>query len=370
MVFLLIRFREKYAVILSILVFALLGVLLLTSSAVHATPSKISRKKKEALEIKAQVDKIDQELEEAVEAYNASTIQLHAIQKQIEIKRRELEQLKAELEKSNQILNERLVEIYKRGDTDFLSVLLSTSDYDDFVSRLQFLIRISEKDHEIFESFSASKKRVEETKAKLEEEKGKQTLIQQELVAKKREIESRLEDRKKLLTSIEKEIARLIKEEEEHQARLRREALRRALLARQKSENYATPVSSGVGGKIVEIAKSYLGCPYHWAAPLSDGRCPTGQHAVCFDCSGLTMWCYQKVGIYLLHSAAWQYANMQPVAYEDLEPGDLIFFGRDGVSHVGIYVGDGNFLHAPRTGDVVRIQPLSCRDDFIGAGRP
>ncbi|MDP3012873.1 MAG: hypothetical protein Q8M92_01435, partial [Candidatus Subteraquimicrobiales bacterium] len=225
MVFSLDRPKKKYKTIFCCALLALISVFLLTSSLVYATPSNISKKKKEAVQIKAQIDEIDRELEEAVETYNAATIQLHEIQKQIVVKRQELEKVNAELERSIEILNARMVEIYKRGDTDFLSVLLSTCDYEDFVLRLDFLVRISEQDHNIFKKFTDTKKLAEEAKAKLEEERTRQAIVRQELNAKKKEIESRLGERKKLLASIEKEIARLIKEEEGRQARLRAEAM-------------------------------------------------------------------------------------------------------------------------------------------------
>jgi peptidoglycan DL-endopeptidase CwlO len=98
---------------------------------------------------------------------------------------------------------------------------------------------------------------------------------------------------------------------------------------------------------VVAIALRYLGIPYRWA-----GASPsTG-----FDCSGLVMYVYAQVGISLPHSSYAQWGMGTPVSRADLEPGDLVFF--NGESHVGIYIGGGQFVHAPHTGDVVKISSL------------
>ncbi|HZT91978.1 MAG TPA: C40 family peptidase [Gaiellaceae bacterium] len=102
-----------------------------------------------------------------------------------------------------------------------------------------------------------------------------------------------------------------------------------------------------------QIAMRYLGIRYQWG-----GASP----ATGFDCSGLVMYVYAQLGISLPHYAAAQYQMGVPVARADLQPGDLVFF--DGLNHVGIYIGGGEMIHAPHTGDVVKIEAIS---DF-GAG--
>jgi len=91
----------------------------------------------------------------------------------------------------------------------------------------------------------------------------------------------------------------------------------------------------------------YLGTPYVWG-----GASPGG-----FDCSGLVVFAYSQLGISLPHytGALWNVGT--PVSSDQLEPGDLVFFY--GLGHVGIYIGGGQFIHAPHTGDVVKISSLS-----------
>ena len=109
------------------------------------------------------------------------------------------------------------------------------------------------------------------------------------------------------------------------------------------------------------IALQYLGVTYVWG-----GSSP----ATGFDCSGLVMYVFAQVGVSLPHNAAAQYGYGSPVPRDQLAPGDLVFF--DGLGHVGIYIGGGQFVHAPHTGDVVKISSLSeswYAATYVGARR-
>jgi cell wall-associated NlpC family hydrolase len=101
---------------------------------------------------------------------------------------------------------------------------------------------------------------------------------------------------------------------------------------------------------VVSLALQYLGIPYKWG-----GTSPTTG----FDCSGLVQYVYAQVGISLPHYtvAQWKYSGAVPVAKNKLQPGDLVFF--NGLDHVGIYLGYGDFIDAPHTGATVEIDSLS-----------
>jgi cell wall-associated NlpC family hydrolase len=122
-----------------------------------------------------------------------------------------------------------------------------------------------------------------------------------------------------------------------------------------------------VGSRAAAIAQQYLGVPYVWggASPI------TG-----FDCSGLALYVYGRLGISLTHYTGAQFNQGARVAREELQPGDLVFFHDDparGPQHEGIYIGGGQFVHAPHTGDVVRIASLddaSWGFGYVGAVRP
>jgi cell wall-associated NlpC family hydrolase len=119
--------------------------------------------------------------------------------------------------------------------------------------------------------------------------------------------------------------------------------------------NAPPPPGSGAAGAIA-AAETRLGDPYVWGAAG-----PTS-----FDCSGLVQWAYAQVGISLPHYSGSQYDDGIKIPMSDLEPGDLVFFANPG-DHVAIYIGGGQIIEAPHTGDVVHIIPMSS--EFVLAVR-
>ncbi len=113
----------------------------------------------------------------------------------------------------------------------------------------------------------------------------------------------------------------------------------------------------------VDLASGLIGSPYRWG-----GATPAG-----FDCSGLVYYTYRKAGLEVPRTSQQQFHAAQPVPIASAEPGDLVFFGQRGrISHVGIYIGDEQFIHAPESGRTVTVASLSdgyYRARFAGAGR-
>ncbi len=120
--------------------------------------------------------------------------------------------------------------------------------------------------------------------------------------------------------------------------------------------------AAGGAGAAVSAAESQIGVPYHWG-----GESP----GVGFDCSGLTQWAWGRAGVSIPRTAQEQYDAIEHVSLSALEPGDLVFWGSSsgGISHVGMYVGGGEVVHAPQTGEVVHAQPI-WNSGLVGAGRP
>ena len=194
--------------------------------------------------------------------------------------------------------------------------------------------------------------------------------------AQRSSIEGQLAERQRLLSSIKDQIASLEAAERLRQAAARSRRLRRASAPRSSQpdrgraggarsqadsveEAIAPPPDARYGG-VVGIAMQYLGTPYVWG-----GASPCG-----FDCSGFIMYVFGQIGVSLPHHAASQYGMGSPVSRDQLQPGDLVFF--NGLGHVGIYIGGGQFVHSPHTGDVVKISSLSdswYASTWVGARR-
>ncbi|WP_405575563.1 NlpC/P60 family protein [Streptomyces sp. NBC_01167] len=139
--------------------------------------------------------------------------------------------------------------------------------------------------------------------------------------------------------------------------------------------------TTGQAGTAVNAARSMLGKPYSWgggnANGPSNGICcspggSSGSSVAGFDCSGLTLYAYAQAGIRLPRTAAQQYAASKPVKPGQVRPGDLVFYGSSATSihHVGIYVGNGWMIDAPRPGTRVRYSPMDTMPDLFAVGRP
>ncbi|MFC9282788.1 NlpC/P60 family protein [Streptomyces collinus] len=131
----------------------------------------------------------------------------------------------------------------------------------------------------------------------------------------------------------------------------------------------------------INAATRMIGTPYSWGggneSGPSTGTCcspkgRSGAETSGFDCSGLTLYAYAKAGIALPRTAAQQYAASEPVKPGQVRPGDLVFYGSSlsSIHHVGIYIGGGWILDAPRPGTEVRFDPMDTMPDLIAVARP
>jgi peptidoglycan DL-endopeptidase CwlO len=342
-----IRLTRRQAFVVAVL--ALLAASLFTAAA--ARPSPVTSKQAQAQDVLAQIQSIDASLEKVVEAYNASQIKLDAIKEEQRVNEHRLEIARTNFKQAQVFLQQRLVALYTSEDQSTLEILLGASSLDDLLDRVDTVNRLSEQDTRIIGEVKHFRTEIKQREAKLERARNEQERVVAEQAAKKASIESQLAARQRLLSSIKSEIERLKRQEAAQQARLVNQAETRL------SGGGGNP--AGHAGGVVGIAMNYLGVPYVWG-----GASPSG-----FDCSGFTMYVYAQVGISLPHNAAMQYGMGSAVGREFLQPGDLVFF--NGLGHVGLYIGGGQFIHAPHTGDVVKISSLTdwYASTYVGARR-
>jgi peptidoglycan DL-endopeptidase CwlO len=356
------------------LVIALALAFALTAASATADPGTIASKEAEAQSVFGQIQQLDSSLERAIEAYNLATVKLNRIKHDLSENRVALGVAKKSLGRAQVQLSKRLVEIYTTGDQNAgLAVLLGASSLDDMLGRMDAADRVSQQDTLVLRQVTRFKREVQRRNRFLKHAHAEQVQVVAERNAARASVESQLGQRRQLLSSIRGEIAHLKAAEAARQAQLQREA--EARLTQQQADQRqaslaptvpvtapSTPPTSAPPshyGGVVGIAMRYLGTPYVWG-----GASPAG-----FDCSGFVMYVYSQVGVSLPHSSYAQYGYGSAVSSGDLQAGDLVFF--DGLGHVGIYIGGGQFIHSPHTGDVVKISSISgwYASTFVGARR-
>ncbi|MFJ4717467.1 NlpC/P60 family protein [Streptomyces sp. NPDC088785] len=148
-----------------------------------------------------------------------------------------------------------------------------------------------------------------------------------------------------------------------------------------KGGKRGAPVTAQQGVDAAKAAQTMVGKPYSWGggngSGPSTGHCcsprgVSGAETSGFDCSGLTLYAYEQVGVTLPRTAAAQYAASEPVKPGQMRIGDLVFYGSSAsrIHHVGIYIGGGYMIDAPRPGKNVGFHPLDSMRDLFGAARP
>ncbi len=357
----------------------LASALLLTSvtPAFGVTNARIEARKRDAARAQAKLEDLSAQLEMRTEELGEVESQLEKTRASIARTEIELTKAKLDLADSQAQLAARAESIYRNGRLDPVAFFVGIADFTDLLSRVELYRRISEQDAETVVAVRDAKQRVEYAKSTLEQRESEQTALRTKAREKQAAVSAALAEQKKYLSSIRADVARLIAEERKRQERIAAERARRVAAALAAARRrHATPNIdiSHLGGShsaVVIIAMKYLGVPYVWGGTSTSG----------FDCSGLVQYCYAQAGINLPRTAREQYSagSIIPADRLDLlQPGDLVFFAYDHdpaqIHHVGIYAGSGSFIHAPQTGDVVRVSSLNeriaSRNDYVGACRP
>ena len=321
----------------------------------------IAAKKAEAQRVFAQVQALDSSLGIADERMNLANLRLAQVRHDLAVNQHELTVARKNLKSSQQMIAERLVTLYTSPQTSTLEVILGATNLDDVLARVDSANKVSSLDADVLNQVNTFRTAVVRHAAVLATARAAAKRLLAQRAAERQSVAGQLAQRRTLLSSINGQIASL------EAAQAAAEAQAAAAARAQAATNQAT-VQAALSGTVVGafattpegasvvppspyqgvvgVALSYLGTPYVWA-----GAAPGG-----FDCSGLVMYAYAQFGVSLPHSsyAMWGYGVQVPT--DQLEPGDILFF--EGLGHVGIYIGNGEFVDAPHTGDVVKVEPL------------
>jgi cell wall-associated NlpC family hydrolase len=303
-------------------------------------------------EVQARVRQLEEEATTAAEGAQEAKVKLASLNRTlagIQAKKEVQSQSVSALSKT---LSAIAVEQYKTGGLSQSLELLFSSNPALYLSAAGSLEAITRKKSVELRKFQAAKQRLTATSLTVNDKLALVQAAQKRLAAQSARATAKLAEAESLLSKLKKEdrerLARLAELEED---------------ADQASSLAAAKALSGVSGragKALQYALKQIGDKYVFGAA----------GMTYWDCSGLTMRAFQSAGVSLPHSSRAQYGYGKSIKRSDLKPGDLVFFGRP-ISHVGIYLGKGTMVHAPRSGSRVKVASASNlgRKPYVGARR-
>ena len=391
-------------------VLALSVVASMAASPLGADP--IDDARAEAARISDRLDELNLRVSILDEEYNATRAELEEVEAQLVDAEAEIEQSESERSAKLENVREYAVEAYIGGSKHSQIVAYLDSDGSDFAERESYLQAATGDKKRVLEDLRAALEDLDIEVASTEAIRGELQGLTAQLDERRDEIESVIGEQSELLAGVESELAELIREEQERRAaeaaaaaeRAEREAAAAAVAASADTADQPAPgvlaapaiepqtpapaapnnpvpaqtappqtsppataapappppppASSGRVQTVLAEAQRQLGVAYRWA-----GSTPSSG----FDCSGFTAWVWNAAGVYLPHSSRAQHSATRRVSTADMQPGDLVFFGSP-IHHVGLYVGSGQMINSPRTGDVVRYANV-YRRDLVAVGR-
>lgn len=352
-------FRKRQLVLLLVIVSAIAGLLALAGSA-GANPS-VDAKRAAAQRAWDQIKQMDVQLEQVGNRWQGAYVHLQATTKKLDSTRVTLGIARRSLHTARHALARRVISVYMEqgsGSDSTVAILFQATSLQDMIDRVEAAQRISDHDAQVVKQVTVFGNQVAAQAAALARIQASQRNLLAKVTAEKAALQAKLAERKAYIKKVKKEIASLLAEQQ-RQAAIAAAQARRAVSSYTHApvavnNQYPTvAASSPIGSQVVQYAMSRLGDSYVWGAAGPSE----------FDCSGLVVWAFQQAGRSLPHYTYDLMAGGTPISESQLEPGDLIFFYGGG--HVGIYIGGGQFVHAPHTGDVVKVSSLS--GEYSGA---
>jgi cell wall-associated NlpC family hydrolase len=231
------------------------------------------------------------------------------------------------------------------------------------VIRRKYAAAQADRDESLLDQLDRARADLTEEKAAAERAQAQADAERTQIAATTQELEAANAQQEQLLQQVNGELQQLVEEEQ------RRREAEAAARARARYAPGATgdgnpeafpnlPPPGPAAAAAIEFARAQLGKPYVYGAAGPDT----------YDCSGLTMAAWGAAGASLPHYSGAQYSRLPKVPLDAMQPGDLVFWGSGGSRHVGMYVGNGLMIHAPHTGDVVRV--AAVYGNPVGAARP
>lgn len=319
-----------------------------------------------------------------------ANVKISSKEKAITNSEKEIDKLIKEIEGKQELLDTRVRVMYINGNDSYLSYILESQGFSDFLSRMEFVKKIVSFDKDTIEELNNSRKNIENKKKTLEKEKADLVLLKTDLEKDKAQVTAKKKTQQQGLNALNAKKAALEAQRAQYASQINAtKAKIEALIKAEEAKKKADPsrgYQEGDVSDVVAFAYKYIGCPYVWGATgqvltrsmlnwaKAQGHYSSFQEQFvgvkqAFDCSGLVVYTYAHFGVSLPRTTYNQVNSGQYVSKNNLKAGDLILFGSSrNVYHVGIYIGDGMMIEAPYTGSVVRISP-AFRSDYYTARR-
>jgi cell wall-associated NlpC family hydrolase len=320
----------------------------LTLSLLVATPANAAPS---LLEVQARVRDLEEQATAAAEGAQAAKVELSKLQKKLSTVQQQASQQGASLNALSSSIGAIAAQQYKSGPLSQSLELLFSSDPSLYLSTAGSLESVTRKKSADLRKFSVATQRLNATSLTVNDKLALVKAAQARFTKQLAIANSKLEEAEALLAKLtvaERQRLAKLNDDEEN------EDQKKSLADASKYNSV-----SGRGGTAIKYALQQIGDKYVFGAA----------GLTYWDCSGLTMRAFQSAGVSLPHSSRAQYRYGKAVDRKNLQPGDLVFFGRP-ISHVGIYLGGNRMLHAPRKGSRVKIAEFSLgKKPYIGARR-
>lgn len=392
-----------------------------TQQQIEESKTQLNSIEQKIADLEEKIQILDQEIIATQETINKNNADIDALNKQIEDTKKQIEKLQEELKQKQEMFDKRMRAIYKSGgQNNYLSVLVESKGFSDFIARAQAVSKLMGMDKKIIEELHTSEKELNDSKKSLDDKNAQLLELKKQNEAKMADLQNKKKDqdvivqaaraekakivvdldtkemsivqfpidvindssssdsditnsinnlvslRNKIVsTNVDKKIESAINKGKETLSsraakRAAEEAARRAAAANGNNSSSGgssskpsnpVPPSRGEGqgsasaASLINYSYKFLGIPYVWG-----GTTPNG-----FDCSGFTSYVFRAFGYSIGRTTYDQINAGTPVSRDQLKPGDLVF---PNSGHVGIYIGNGQIIHSPQTGDVLKISPI------------